>query len=89
VLVLGSVNTDVILSVSAMSASGETVLVQNPVLRPGGKRANLAVAAALAGVRVAMAEHVGHDGRAVAARQSLARAGVDMVRVTIHEIVAC
>ena len=62
------------------------VLVQDAVLRPSGECANPAVAAALVGVRVAMAEH---DGPAVAARRCLGRTGVEMVRVTIDEVVGC
>jgi ribokinase len=86
VLVLGSANMDVIMAVSALPRSGETVLGEDLVLRPGGKGANQAVAAALADVRVAMAGCVGDDDHGTATREALVQAGVDvtLLRTTTH-----
>jgi ribokinase len=80
-LVLGSLNLDVMLGVHALPAVGETVLGQDAVLRPGGKGANQAVAAALTGTTVAMAGRVGDDERAATLLAALDDAGVDTSRV--------
>jgi ribokinase len=76
VVVLGSANMDLILRVSALPRAGQTVLGEDAVSRPGGKGANQAVAAALAGAHVWLAGCVGDDGHAVALRDALVRAGV-------------
>jgi ribokinase len=76
VVVLGSANMDLILRVSALPLTGQTVLGEDAALRPGGKGANQAVAAALAGAQVWMAGCLGDDGHAVAIRDALVRAGV-------------
>jgi ribokinase len=77
VLVIGSANMDAVMRVAALPGRGETVLSGDPVLRPGGKGANQAVAAALAGARVRMAGRLGDDAHGAAVRETLARAGVD------------
>ena len=77
VLVLGSVNMDLIFQVSALPAGGETVLGDDVEVRPGGKGANQAVAAALAGAPVRIAGRVGEDAYGLASRDALVRAGVD------------
>ncbi len=86
VLVLGSANMDVVMPVSALPRSGETVLGEDVVLRPGGKGANQAVAAALADARVAIAGCVGDDDYGTTTREALVQAGVDvtLLRATTH-----
>jgi ribokinase len=83
VLVLGSLNLDLVVSVPRHPAPGETVL--GGALRRvfGGKGANQAVAAAAAGAPTAMAGRVGDDdaGRAYLAR--LRELGVDAARVAV------
>ncbi|MBA2768652.1 MAG: ribokinase [Sporichthyaceae bacterium] len=69
---------DLILRVGELPTSGETVLGEDVVLRPGGKGANQAVAAALAGARVSIAGCVGDDAHGAASRDALVRAGVDV-----------
>jgi ribokinase len=54
------------------------VLAEDAVLRPGGKGANQAVAAALAGAPVRLAGRVGDDAHAARVRETLERAGVDL-----------
>jgi ribokinase len=77
VLVLGSANMDVILRVPSLPAAGDTALGGDAEFRPGGKGANQAVAAALAGSRVSLAGCLGADAQAAAIRAALAAAGVD------------
>jgi ribokinase len=76
VVVLGSANMDLILRVSSLPRAGQTVLGEDAALRPGGKGANQAVAAALAGAQVWMAGCLGDDEHAGAIGDALARAGV-------------
>ncbi len=78
VLVIGSVNMDMVLRVDALPAAGETVLAQDAVLVAGGKGANQAVAAVLAGASVRLAGRVGDDGHAARVRETLERAGVGL-----------
>lgn len=54
VLVVGSVNEDVVVSVERLPDPGETLLASELATSCGGKGANQAVAAARGGVRVAM-----------------------------------
>jgi len=82
VVVLGSLNLDLVVSVARHPAPGETVL--GGALRRffGGKGANQAVAAAAAGAPTSLVGRVGDDeaGRAYVAR--LAALGVDAAGVT-------
>jgi ribokinase len=77
-LVLGSVNLDLVMRLDSLPTAGQTVLGDDAVLRPGGKGANQAVAAALAGADVSMAGRVGDDESASTVRAALATAGVDI-----------
>ena len=62
VLVLGSLNVDLVTPVEQIPGPGETVLATGPVLRyAGGKGGNQAVAAAEAGASVVMIGAVGDD----------------------------
>jgi ribokinase len=82
VVVLGSLNLDLVVAVPRHPAPGETVL-GGPLRRAfGGKGANQAVAAAAAGAVTALVGRVGDDdaGRAYLAR--LRGLGVDAGRVT-------
>jgi ribokinase len=76
--VFGSINLDLIFSMEALPAPGETLLAREMRVMPGGKGANQAVAAALDGARVAMHGAVGRDGFAADALAGLQRAGVDL-----------
>jgi ribokinase len=78
VLVLGSLNVDLVTPVERIPQPGETVLAVGPTRRlAGGKGANQAVAAAAQGARVTMVGAVGGDepGRAYAVR--LATRGIE------------
>lgn len=77
VVVLGSLNVDLVTRVAQHPSPGETVLGEGLRRLAGGKGANQAMAAARAGASVLMVGAVGDDegGRTYAAR--LAAAGVD------------
>jgi ribokinase len=78
VLVVGSANMDLLLRVEELPSAGQTVLGADAVWRPGGKGANQAVAAALAGARVRLVGCVGADANGHAVRDALQDAGVDI-----------
>lgn len=77
IIVIGSLNMDLTVTVPRMPAPGETLFGSGFLCSPGGKGANQAVAAARLGARVSMAGCVGDDafGRELAA--NLANNGVD------------
>ena len=81
VWVLGSLNVDAIVRVTRHPAPGETVLGGPVELRFGGKGANQAVAAAVAGARVRMIGRVGEDADGRAYRDRLASFGIDVTGV--------
>jgi ribokinase len=76
VLVVGSVNADLVVSVARRPAAGETVLGSDLATFPGGKGANQAVAAARLGARVALVGRVGGDSFGGFLREALDREGV-------------
>lgn len=82
-LVVGSINVDITVRAERIPAPGETVLGQDAQLSPGGKGANQAVAAALAGADVQMVGAVGQDAFQDVALAGLRRSGVDLGRVQL------
>ncbi|ADB31080.1 PfkB domain protein [Kribbella flavida DSM 17836] len=78
VVVVGSANLDLRLSVEAMPRPGETVLASGIDRGPGGKGANQAAAAARAGVATALVGVVGDDDGGRLVRSALVDAGVDL-----------
>ncbi len=83
ITVYGSINLDLVASVDRFPGAGETVLTPTCLLAPGGKGANQAVAAALAGGAVRMAGAVGDDGFAGIAMRGFLEAGVDTQHVSV------
>jgi ribokinase len=81
VLVLGSLNVDLVTSVERHPRSGETVLGDGLSRLAGGKGANQAVAARAAGVEVTMVGCVGADAGGVAYRKRLVERGIDSAHV--------
>lgn len=64
VVVIGSLNADMVVSTPQFPASGETVIGSSLHFHCGGKGANQAYAAACAGVRVAMVGQISHVWKA-------------------------
>jgi ribokinase len=61
IIVFGSLTMDMAIKLEKLPVSGETVLSQDYDLRPGGKGANQALAAARAGAKVALVGRIGND----------------------------
>ena len=80
-LVVGSVNHDLVVAVERLPAPGETVLGAELEEHEGGKGANAATAAARLGAAVAMVGAVGADERGHGALAALTGAGVDVALV--------
>jgi ribokinase len=76
VLVVGSVNADLVVSVARRPAAGETVLGSDLATFPGGKGANQAVAAARLGARVSFLGRTGTDSFGDFLRRNLDAQGV-------------
>ena len=83
VVVLGSLNVDLVTRVERHPRPGETVLGTGLVRLAGGKGANQAVAAAAAGASVAMVGCVGDDAGGTAYRARLTARGVDVHAVRV------
>ncbi|MCG7286511.1 ribokinase [Cellulomonas sp. ACRRI] len=81
VVVVGSINADLVVQVERHPLPGETLLGRTSVVLPGGKGANQAVAAARLGADVAMVGAVGEDVNATTALSGLRDAGVDLAHV--------
>jgi ribokinase len=81
VIVVGSVNADLVVSVSELPRAGETVTGGTFARHGGGKGANQAVAAARAGASVAMVGAVGADDLGDEALRQLAAEGIDVAAV--------
>jgi ribokinase len=78
VLVVGSVNLDLVVTAATLPRPGETVLGGELMMVPGGKGANQAAAAARAGASCRFVGAVGADTFAPTLRQGLLDAGVDV-----------
>ena len=78
IVVVGSLNADLVVHVPRFPVAGETISGEGFVLLPGGKGANQACAAARLGGVVAMVGQVGRDDHGGMLRESLRQAGVDV-----------
>lgn len=76
-VVVGSLNMDLVARAPRIPAPGETILGSNFHTMPGGKGANQAVAAARLGAQVSMVGRVGTDAFGRSLLDNLAAAGVD------------
>jgi ribokinase len=75
-LVVGSVNADVVIKVPRLPKAGETLKAGGGDVNPGGKGANQAVAAAKMGARVRFAGVFGSDSHGKMLRETMQQAGV-------------
>lgn len=84
VLIVGSLNMDLVIRTPRLPRPGQTVVAPALETIPGGKGANQAVAAARLGGRVAMLGCVGGDAHGTALRDGLRREGVATAMVSVH-----
>ncbi len=85
VVVVGSINVDLVVHADRLPLPGETVLGGQFARFQGGKGANQAVAAARAGASVTMIGAVGDDAYGTDAVRALADEGIDTSRVRVVE----
>lgn len=81
ILVIGSLNLDMVVNVDHTPTTGETILSNNMEMIPGGKGANQACAAGYLGADITMLGAVGCDMYADIQMASLGSAGVDTSRI--------
>lgn len=85
VTIAGSSNVDITALMARLPGPGETVLADSYQLSPGGKGANQALAAQLAGAATEFIGAVGNDSHAAIALGQLEDAGVKLDRVARTE----
>jgi ribokinase len=81
IVVVGSINSDLVVSASRIPQPGETILGNGFAAYPGGKGANQAVAVAKLGHPCSMIGKLGRDGFGADLRSQLVKAGVDTAAV--------
>jgi ribokinase len=77
VLVVGSINMDVVTPIKKLPLPGQTIMAGDVQLIPGGKGANAAVAAARLGGHVRMIGAVGNDAFGNTLKTNLIHEGID------------
>lgn len=85
VVVLGSLNMDLVVRTARMPRPGETVMGERFVTIPGGKGANQAAAAARLGAAVEMIGRVGADTFGPTLVTNMRQQGVGIEHVTVDE----
>jgi ribokinase len=83
IVVVGSSNTDLVVTLPALPKPGETLLGGDLLTAQGGKGANQAVAAARLGAAVTLVGCVGDDDFGVASLAQYAREGMDTRRMRV------
>lgn len=86
IVVIGSLNLDIVARVDRFPGAGETVHSNSIERYPGGKGANQAVAAARLGSRVRMIGRVGRDDAGDVLKHALAANGVDISGVLPSDV---
>ena len=81
VIVVGSINVDLVVTVERLPGPGETVIGGRHARHHGGKGANQAVAAARLGAPTSFIGAIGEDGFGADARATLDAEGVDVTGV--------
>lgn len=85
IVVVGSLNADLVVRTDRFPQPGETVAGADLVTGPGGKGANQAVAAARLGGDVTMVGAVGDDAHGRLVTGAVAGAGADVARVAVRD----
>jgi ribokinase len=88
IVVLGSSNTDLVISADHFPSPGETIIGSNFMVNPGGKGANQAVAAARLGADVSFIGKVGKDNFGLATIGQLKKEGIDVSSLGVTEAAA-
>lgn len=88
IVVVGSLNMDLVVQVPNIPAPGETVLGDNFATIPGGKGANQAVAAARLGAKVSLIGRVGADAFGEQLLAAARADGIDVTHVGVDETAA-
>lgn len=78
ILIIGSLNMDIVIEMKRMPLIGETVLGKNLTYVPGGKGANQAYAAGKLRGKVTMLGCVGDDSLGQKLKENLAKSGTDV-----------
>ncbi len=78
IVVVGSINMDLVTLAPRFAGAGETLLGERFLTLPGGKGANQAVAAARLGAEVALVGALGNDAFGQQLRQGLLAEGIDL-----------
>ncbi|WP_343996048.1 ribokinase [Ideonella azotifigens] len=81
IVVVGSLNMDLVLRVARAPEAGETVMAESLHHLPGGKGGNQAVACARLGGEVQLFGRLGNDGHGQALRAALQSDGIDVIGV--------
>ncbi len=81
IVVVGSINMDLVATAEHIPAPGETILGTDFQMHPGGKGANQAVAAARLGAQVQMIGQLGSDDIGKQLRAGLSKVGIDTTAV--------
>jgi ribokinase len=85
IVVVGSINTDLVAVTKRMPSVGETVTASDFQIHPGGKGANQAVAVARLGYPVRLIGRLGNDAFGGELSNHLQHAGVDITGVSISD----
>ena len=83
ILVVGSLNMDIVIETPCMPKAGETIAGKSIAQIPGGKGANQAFAAGKLGGNIAMMGAVGNDEKGEKLLESLKGVGVDISRIEV------
>ncbi|KQP19801.1 ribokinase [Pseudorhodoferax sp. Leaf267] len=85
IVVLGSLNMDLLLRVPRAPEAGETLLGHSLALLPGGKGGNQAVSCARQGAHVRLLARVGRDADGQALQDALARDGIALDALQVDD----
>jgi ribokinase len=85
IVVVGSLNMDLVVTVPHLPQAGETIAGGELLTTPGGKGANQAVAAAKLGARVAMVGCVGRDPFGARLLSGLEAEGIDITHLRMTD----